>query len=251
MRLILASASPRRAELLTAAGFTFDVCVTDVDEQARTGESPREYVRRLASEKSARALELIRRDSSGAAKAAHYDFSRSAETAPHDDCVVIGADTAVIVDDEILGKPADAADAERMLRRIAGRSHVVMTGVSLRSSQAELNEVTETVVYVDPLSAEEIRWYVASAEGQDKAGAYAIQGLASRFIPRIDGSYSNVVGLPVGTVYRLVARVSGAGSSAAKAAHYDSGREYLDFERGNYQDLESCSPCIGQVVELF
>jgi septum formation protein len=188
MRLILASASPRRAELLTAAGFTFEVYATDIDEEVRAGELPRQYVRRLAIEKADRAWEMIPRD-----------------------CTVVAADTAVIVDGEILGKPRDDADAERMLRRIAGRAHTVMTGVGVRSRDVQLDDVAETVVYVNRLSQEQVSWYVASHEGYGKAGAYAIQGFASRFIPRIEGSYSNVVGLPVEMVCRLLLRCTAAG----------------------------------------
>ena len=191
MRLILASASPRRAELLAAAGFTFEVCVTDVDERVRGGESPREYVRRLAIEKATRAWQMR----AGPAEAGHYE-----------DVTILGADTAVIVDDEIFGKPNDAADAERMLRRMAGRVHTVMTGVSVRTGERQLDAVAETLVHVGPLTSDEIARYLASGEGLDKAGGYAIQGFASRFIPRIEGSYSNVVGLPVALVCELIGR---------------------------------------------
>jgi septum formation protein len=187
MRLILASASPRRAELLTAAGFTFETCAADVDERVIPGERPREYVRRLAQEKSAAALASRRR-------------------ADHE--LIIGADTAVIVGDEILGKPANDGDAERMLRVLAGRAHVVMTGISVRAASGQMDDVVETVVYVRELSDAQVGWYVASGEGRDKAGAYAIQGLGSRFIPRIDGSYSNVVGLPVARVTELIERMT-------------------------------------------
>jgi septum formation protein len=183
MHLVLASASPRRAELLRAAGFTFEVCAADVDERVRPGEPPREYVRRLAMEKSAAAL---------------------GTNAGSGDVLVIGADTAVIVDDTILGKPVDDADAARMLQRLRGRSHVVMTGVSVRATTGQLDAVEETRVVLGPITGVDVEWYVASGEGRDKAGAYAIQGLASRFIPRIEGSYSNVVGLPVATVARLI-----------------------------------------------
>jgi septum formation protein len=209
MRLILASASPRRAELLGAAGFTFDVYGTDVDEQVRAGELPRQYVRRLAIEKVGRAWEQLTdpavsvRQGSGQARSPDKSL-------PHD-CIVIAADTAVIVDDEILGKPRDDADAGRMLRRIAGRAHTVMTGVGVRSRDVQLDDVAETLVFVNRLSQDEVSWYIASHEGRDKAGAYAIQGLASRFIPRIEGSYSNVVGLPVEVVWRLLVRCSASG----------------------------------------
>lgn len=191
MRLILASASPRRAELLTAAGFAFEVVTTDVDESVLPGETPREYVGRLAVAKSARAWELV-----------------GAHTASGE-VMVIAADTAVIVDDTILGKPADAADARRMIQLLSGRTHVVMTGVSVRAGMVHTAAVEETLVHVAALSSEQVEWYVESGEGLDKAGAYAIQGLASRFITRIEGSYSNVVGLPVALVARLVGEASG------------------------------------------
>src|SRR6185295_17513765 len=118
--------------------------------------------------------------------------------------VILGADTVVIVDGDILGKPRDDIEAAAMLRRLAGRPHVVMTGVSLRHGPHEAGRVVTTDVYVRDLSDAELNWYVRSGEGRDKAGAYAIQGLASRFIPRIEGSYSNVVGLPVATVVGLL-----------------------------------------------
>ena len=183
MRLVLASASPRRAELLRAAGFTFEVLATDVDERVRPGERPREYVQRLAMEKSAAALGTS--DRAG-------------------DVLFIGADTAVIVDDMILGKPADDADSVRMLHNLRGRAHVVLTGLSVRAGAAQLDAVEETSVVFNALSDEDVKWYVRSGEGRDKAGAYAIQGLASRFIQGIEGSYSNVVGLPVATLAHLI-----------------------------------------------
>jgi septum formation protein len=185
VRLVLASASPRRAELLRAAGFSFDTVIVDVDERVRPGEAPGDYVRRLALEKSARALGSSR------------------------DVIVVGADTAVVVDGAILGKPADDEEARRMLRRLSGRDHQVLTGISLRTGSAELGGVDTTAVWFAPLSADEIEWYVASGEGRDKAGGYAIQGLASRFIPRIEGSYTNVVGLPVARVAALLDRLRG------------------------------------------
>jgi septum formation protein len=121
--------------------------------------------------------------------------------------VLLAADTAVIVDGTILGKPHDDADAARMLRALGGRRHDVMTGISLRRGAYEVGRVETTAVFFRPLSQEEISWYAASGEGRDKAGGYAIQGRASRFIPRIDGSYSNVVGLPVASVVELLADV--------------------------------------------
>ena len=183
MRLILASASPRRAELLRAAGYEFDIVVADVDERARDGETPAEYVRRLAAEKSAAAMTL------------------------DGELVVLGADTTVVVDGEILGKPRDDGEAAAMLRRLAGRRHEVLTGVSIRRGAHEVGRVESTAVWFSPLTTEDIAWYVASGEGRDKAGGYAIQGLASRFIPRIDGSHANVVGLPVSTVADLLAEI--------------------------------------------
>jgi nucleoside triphosphate pyrophosphatase len=182
VRLILASVSPRRAELLHAAGYEFDIVAVDIDERVRNGERAEDYVRRVAMEKSGRAP-IRRRD------------------------VVLAADTAVVVDSEILGKPADDEDARRMLGLLSGREHQVLTGVSLRSGTLELGGVESTSVWFSPLSRPDIDWYVASGEGGDKAGGYAIQGLASRFIHRIDGSYSNVVGLPIHRVAQLMTEI--------------------------------------------
>jgi septum formation protein len=191
MRLVLASASPRRAELLRAAGYTFETAVVDVDEHVQPGERPEEYVRRLAQDKSAAGLALF-----------VTPFSSG-----EDDVIVLGADTAVVVDQTILGKPADDDDARQMLRRLSGRDHQVLTGISLRTQAAELGSAETTTVWFAPLSREDVEWYVASGEGRDKAGSYAIQGLASRFISRISGSYANVVGLPVARVAELAAEM--------------------------------------------
>lgn len=204
MRLILASASPRRAELLRAAGLAFDIVATDVDESVRPGESPRQYVRRLAAEKSMDVASGFSRTGGGPPEGGHYD-----RDCHRDDVVIIGADTTVVVDDEILAKPIDDADAASMLRRLSGRQHEVLTGVSLRRGAYELGRVESTAVEFALLRDTDIAWYVASGEGRDKAGAYAIQGLASRFIPRIEGSYSNVVGLPVACVFELLTEISG------------------------------------------
>ena len=174
--MILASASPRRADLLRAAGLPFEVRVADVDERVRPGEEPGAYVVRLAVAKAA-------------AVAAVSPGQR-----------VLAADTAVVIDRHILGKPADADDARRMLRLLSGRTHEVMTGVCL-DGEARLER---TEVEMMAMTEEEIEWYVGTGETMDKAGAYAIQGLASRFITRIAGSYSNVVGLPVSLVYQLM-----------------------------------------------
>lgn len=188
MRLVLASASPRRRELLTAAGFTFETIVTDIDELVQPGEGPDAYVSRVAREKTARALEML------------------AASGPSGDVVVLGADTSVVIDGEILGKPVSDADGRRMLERLSGRVHQVLTGLNLRSANLELSAHVSTDVWFSEMTSGDIDWYVATGEGRDKAGGYAIQGLASRFIPRIEGSYSNVVGLPVETFWRLLRR---------------------------------------------
>lgn len=174
--LILASQSPRRRELLERAGISFEVYVAGVPEEIRPGESPQDYVCRLAKAK--------------------------ASAAPGQ--LVLGADTVVVLDKLILEKPTDAADAARMLRLLSGREHSVITGVCLRVGESCLVESSETRVRFLELSAAEIDMYVASGEPADKAGAYAIQGLASKFIDRIEGDYCNVVGLPVSLVYRML-----------------------------------------------
>ena len=183
VRLVLASASPRRAELLRAAGIEFDVIPADVDEAMDPEDQPDGYARRVAQLKAEAVI-------------------------PHaPGRPILGADTIVIIDNEVLGKPADAHDARRMLRLLSGREHTVMTAVCLVNPAAESGRiqtrVVRTTVGCAALTEAEIDWYVASGEPMDKAGAYAIQGLASRFVTRIDGSYSNVVGLPVAVVYDL------------------------------------------------
>ena len=203
VHLILASASPRRAELLRSAGYTFDVVVTDVDESIAPGESPSIYVRRLAADKSAAAQSSV---VSGAGRGSEGPPERG-----HDQQVILGADTTVVVDGEILGKPRDDEDARHMLRRLSGNTHQVMTGVSLRQGAFEVGRVETSLVVFRALTDEDISWYVASGEGRDKAGGYAIQGLASRFIPSISGSYSNVVGLPVAAVDELMRSLLASG----------------------------------------
>lgn len=183
-RLILASASPRRSELLRNAGIKFGAQPAHIDESIHPGEDLVAYAERLAREK---------------ARAIHNRFP---------DDFVLGADTVVIVDGVSLGKPADAADAAGMLRLLRGRSHQVTTGVCLIGSGTgtafeEVRSAT-TEVFFDDLSEEEIEDYVATGEPMDKAGAYAIQGRASRWIPRIVGCYFNVVGLPVAVVVRML-----------------------------------------------
>jgi septum formation protein len=195
--IVLASASPRRQELLRSAGIPFTVQPADINETPLVGESARECAERLAREK---------------ALAVFQDQTQS---------YVVGADTIVVVDDTVLGKPRDARDAARMLGMLSGRTHAVITGVCLvspsatadkppRAGEPKLRTASETTqVTFCELADDEIRDYVATGEPMDKAGAYAIQGIASRWIPRIEGDYSNVVGLPVALVYRML-REAGA-----------------------------------------
>jgi septum formation protein len=187
MSLVLASASPRRRELLAAAGFTVEVDPPQVDEAQRLGEPPAEYVERVARDKAA------------------------VVSARHPDRTVIAADTAVLVDGEVLGKPADDDDAARMLRRLSNRAHDVWTGVAVARAGQVAYALERTRVWMLPLSEADVRWYVESGEPRGKAGGYAIQGLASRFVPRIEGSWSNVVGLPVATVLQLLEQVGDPG----------------------------------------
>jgi nucleoside triphosphate pyrophosphatase len=186
MPLILASASPRRAELLASAGFTFTVQSVEVDETPHEEEPPERYVRRLARAKA----QVV---------ASHCRESGT---------VVLGADTAVVHEGLILGKPADGEDAIRMLKRLAGAVHDVYTGIAVVTHRLELSEVVRTRVHLLPIGLDEIRWYVDTGEPEGKAGAYAIQGCAARFVDWIEGSWSNVVGLPVSTVYQLLKKVS-------------------------------------------
>ncbi|MEQ1758886.1 MAG: Maf family protein [Vicinamibacterales bacterium] len=178
---VLASASPRRAELLRAAGFTFEVIPGTADETVLAGESAEPYVRRVAEAKAAIVLPR-------------------AVGRP-----VLSADTVVVVDQQILGKPANDAEARRMLTLVSGRTHQVVTGVCLAHRRID-TAVAVTHVEFAKLSPQEIDWYVASGEPDDKAGAYAIQGIAARFVRRIEGSYSNVVGLPVALVHEMLLR---------------------------------------------
>src|SRR3954462_6939813 len=182
--LILASASPRRAELLRSAGIPFTVDVADIAEHAKGGESPLQHAERLAREKA----EGVAKRNPGK--------------------IVLGADTIVVVDEQILGKPRDAADAGRMLRLLSGRTHQVITGVCLaifetRNPKLETSSA-RTTVHFAPLTPEDIEAYIATREPMDKAGAYAIQGIASRWITKIEGDYANVVGLPVALVWKML-----------------------------------------------
>jgi septum formation protein len=187
--LVLASASPRRQELLRTAGIPFTTQPADIDETPLAEESARECAERLAREK---------------ALAVH-------RARPQD--YVLGADTIVVVDGAMLGKPRDAGDAARMLRLLSGRRHEVITGVCVVNPMMAEVVATDhtasesTLVTMCEISDDEIRDYVATGESMDKAGAYAIQGIASRWIPRIEGDYSNVMGLPVARVYRMLKKV--------------------------------------------
>lgn len=177
--LVLASHSPRRREILAAAGIPFVARPVAVDETPLEDETAADHVLRLARKKAL-----------------------AAPCSPGE--VILGADTVVAVDGEIFGKPASAADAARMLRRLSGRTHEVLTGVCLRDAEREAAEVAITKVRFSALGEAEIDGYVASGEPMDKAGAYAIQGLASKYVEGIEGCYFNVVGLPVALVYRLL-----------------------------------------------
>jgi nucleoside triphosphate pyrophosphatase len=181
--LILASASPRRRELLSQLGIAFSVVPSDVPEAALDGESPSIFAARVAREKAAM---VARR---------------------HPDAFVLGADTIVVVDDEVFGKPVDRADAQRMLRCLSGRTHVVLTAVALVDPEAHVDTfVVQTAVEFRQLTDAEVAAYLDSGEPFDKAGAYAVQGGAAPFVARVDGSYTNVVGLPLDEVAALLRR---------------------------------------------
>lgn len=185
--LVLASSSPRRAEILRTVGWPFEALTANVDESQVPGESAVAYVKRLAREKA----EAVALRTSG---------------------VVLGADTVVVVDGDILGKPRDEADARRMLRLLSARWHEVLTGVALVRAGASPEHVgayERTRVRFAPISDDEINWYVATGEPADKAGAYAVQGRAALFIEAVEGDYWNVVGLPVQLVYKLAQSLSG------------------------------------------
>jgi septum formation protein len=186
MKLILASASPRRAEILRGAGIVFSVLSSAVDETPIPGEAPQELVRRLAFAKA----ELVAARAVGPA-------------------IVIAADTVVLLEGEFLGKPRTSEDARQMLEKLSGRTHTVLTGVALiRLPDVEQREFVEaTQVHFALISNEEILKYLASGEPFDKAGSYAMQGLGGRFIPRIDGCYFNVVGLPLARLCKELAEL--------------------------------------------
>lgn len=182
MKFILASASPRRRELLASIGLTFDVIPSHIPEVRGEGESPEEYVARLSREKA------------------------EAIASGHPSDWVIAADTTVLLGEELLEKPIDDADARRMLATIAGRTHIVYTGVTLQNLSHAWREtrIAESEVRMLPLSSEDIAWYVKTGEPLDKAGAYAVQGIGAMFIDSIHGSYTNVVGLPLATLFQML-----------------------------------------------
>jgi septum formation protein len=175
--LVLASQSPRRAEILRQAGIAFTVRVAPIDESPRDGERPEAYVQRLAAEKA-----------------------MAVECGPGE--TVLGADTTVVIDGQMLAKPVDEADARRMLGLLSGRRHEVLTGIAVRRGGEVTRDWATTEVWFAAMTEREIEEYVASGEPMDKAGGYAIQGLASKYIEKIEGCYFNVVGLPVALVHR-------------------------------------------------
>lgn len=182
MNLILASASPRRRELLALLGLPFRIAAADIDETPLPGEDPRAYTERLAQEKA----EAI----------AHREPNAT----------ILAADTTVVCDNLILGKPQDAADASRMLQLLQGRTHTVITGIAVHSNNQTTIESDMTAVTFIQMNIEMIENYIATGEPLDKAGAYGIQGIAAQFIPRIEGDYTNVVGLPLARVRHMLTR---------------------------------------------
>jgi nucleoside triphosphate pyrophosphatase len=191
--LILASASPRRRELLTQAGLKFTVAAANLNEDLLPDEAAAAYVQRLAEEKAQ----------------AIWNAHRSLNT-PDDPLIVLGADTCVVCDGHILGKPIDTADARRMLELLSGRTHAVLTGLAAVTHSKIVRDVEITQVTFNQLNDAEIARYIANGEPLDKAGAYAIQGYAARWIPRIEGCYFNVVGLPIARTIALLAEAQAA-----------------------------------------
>ena len=187
--LILASASPRRHELLTQAGLTFTAEAADLNEDLLPNEAAAAYVQRLAEEKAQ----------------AVWNAHRASDTAENP-LVVLGADTCVVVEGQILGKPTDSADARRMLELLSGRTHAVLTGIAAITAKRTVRDLDITQVTFNVITDSEIGRYISSGEPLDKAGAYAIQGYAARWIPRIEGCYFNVVGLPIARTITLLAQ---------------------------------------------
>jgi septum formation protein len=179
-KLILASGSPRRAEILTSVGWEFEKHVADIDETEGANESPEDYVVRLAKEKAAAVAEK------------------------YPEAIVLGADTTVVIDDRIIAKPNDLDHAREMLRMLSGRWHEVLTGVAVAQSGAIRADLQSTRVKFVPMTDDEIHFLADEGDPLDKAGAYAVQAQAALFIEGIEGDYWNVVGLPISLVYRLV-----------------------------------------------
>jgi len=194
-KLILASLSPRRIELLRLAGIDFEVMPRGIGEAPRRGETPREHVLRLSDEKAL----VVARIRPG--------------------CWVLGADTIVVIAGEILGKPGSVAEAKEMLEKLSGREHEVFTGFSIASQEKGLliREVVESKVLFREIADDEMDWYAGSEEPYDKAGAYAVQGMAAVFIREIRGSYTNVMGLPLCEVVEALKRVSAVGFSGRRS----------------------------------
>jgi len=184
MKFILASASPRRRELLGSIGLDFEIVPSHIPEVRGEGEAPEEYVARLSREKAA----AIARE--------------------HHDRWIIAADTTVLLGEQLLEKPGDVDDAKRMLATIAGKTHIVYTGVTVMNASRDYHDtrVAESEVRMLPLDASEIAWYVTTGEPMDKAGAYAVQGIGAMFIDSIHGSYTNVVGLPLALLFQMLRR---------------------------------------------
>ena len=184
-KLVLASGSPRRSEIMNSVGWEFTKDVPDIDESEREGEKPEAYVQRLAREKA------------------------EAVGASHPDQIVLAADTTVVIDDRIIGKPVDLDDARRMLRMLSGNWHEVLTGIAvMRNGDVEIG-LQRTRVKFAPMNENEIHFLAEKGDPLDKAGAYAVQAQAALFIEGIEGDYWNVVGLPISLVYEIVRRVMG------------------------------------------
>jgi septum formation protein len=198
--LILASASPRRCELLSQAGLKFTVAAANLNEDLLPGETAAAYVQRLAEEKAQ----------------AVWNAHRSLDTVDGR-LVVLGADTCVVCDGHILGKPTDTTDARRMLELLSGRTHAVLTGLAVVTGDKIVRDVEITQVTFNQLNDAEIARYISSGEPMDKAGAYAIQGYAARWIPRIEGCYFNVVGLPIARTIALLAEAQVAAAATGDA----------------------------------
>ncbi len=195
--LILASSSPRRRELLKQAGFDFTVESADINEDPQPGETPATYVQRLAVEKAQAVRDRHKADDDSA-----------------DPLTVLGADTTVVLGGEILGKPANHAEARSMLERLAGRTHQVMTGIAVVTSHTIVSDVEITQVFFDLINEDELAHYLSTGEPFDKAGAYGIQGYAARWIPRVEGCYFNVMGLPISRTIALLAKAQEGPSEA-------------------------------------